>query len=101
MTAPTATPTRMGLPLVPRCPAGHTPRSRCPKPPSPCCEGGFRIRQDRSHSRSVLADRDNLPALISSELGERESIGHLQTILVLRGEGSDAQYGEPCCDDHC
>src|SRR5262249_61165309 len=42
---------------------------------------------------SVLTDGDNLPALVSPELGEREPTRHLHGVLVLRGDGPAAQHG--------
>src|SRR5438874_11840555 len=46
------------------------------------------IREDRSKQGSVLTDGDNLPGLVSPELGEREPTRHLQGALVLGGHGA-------------
>src|SRR2546430_9185757 len=49
------------------------------------------IREDHGHHGSVLTDGDNLPGLVSPELGEREPTRHLQGVLILGGHGAAAQ----------
>src|SRR5437870_4799420 len=49
------------------------------------------IGEDRSQQASVLTDGDNLPVLVSPELGEREPTRHLHGVLVLGGQGAAAQ----------
>ena len=46
-----------------------------------------------------LADGDCRPVFVSPELGEREPIRHLHSVLVLRGNGPAAQDGEHDCND--
>src|SRR5207237_10872157 len=43
------------------------------------------ISEDRSKQGSVLTDGDNLPGLVSPELGQRETTRHLQRLLILGG----------------
>src|SRR5438094_1109060 len=60
------------------------------------------ISEDHSHQGSVLTDGDNLPGLVSPELGEREPTRHLQGVLVLGGlggHGGAAQGTDECRHD--
>src|SRR5213594_3402490 len=60
------------------------------------------IGEDRSKQGSVLTDGDNLPGLVSPELGEREPTRHLQGVLVLGGlggHGGAAQGTDECRHD--
>src|SRR5437773_545569 len=49
------------------------------------------IGEDRSQQASVLTNGENLPVLVSPELGEREPTRHLHGVLVLGGQGAAAQ----------
>src|SRR6266550_5469327 len=57
------------------------------------------IGEDRSQQASVLTDGDNLPVLVSPELGEREPTRHLHGVLVLGGQGAAAQRTHECRHD--
>src|SRR3984893_17729236 len=50
--------------------------------------------EDHSKHLSVMTDRNGLPAVVSLELGEREPIRHLESVLVLGG------YGPAAHQDH-
>src|SRR6516165_1561891 len=54
----------------------------------------YGVPHDRSNLAFVLTDRDYWPAFVSPELGQCEPAGHLQGVLVLRGNGRAAQDGE-------
>jgi hypothetical protein len=41
-----------------------------------------------------LADGNDLPVFLSPELGEREPVRHLHSVLVLRGNSPAAEDGE-------
>src|SRR5205823_11007030 len=57
------------------------------------------VREDRSKQVSVLTDGDNLPGLVSPELGEREPARHLHGVLVLSRHGAAADGTEECRRD--
>ena len=52
------------------------------------------ISEDHREQVSGMTDGDNLPILVSPELREREAARHLQSVLVLRGNGRAAQNDE-------
>ena len=47
-----------------------------------------------------LADGNDLPVFLSPELGEREPVRHLRSVLVLRGNSLAAEDGEYNRNDH-
>src|SRR5205823_1104895 len=57
------------------------------------------IGEDRSQQASVLTNGDNLPVLVSPELGEREPTRHLHGVLVLGGQGAAAPRTDECRHD--
>src|SRR5262245_1859803 len=52
------------------------------------------ISEDHREHVSGVADGDNLPIFVSPELRECETIRHLHSMLVLRGNGSADKDGE-------
>src|SRR5262249_39346048 len=58
------------------------------------------VPHDRSDLALVLTDRHSGPAFVAPELGERESTGHLQGVLVLCGDGPAAHDGEHHRNDY-
>src|SRR5207247_320567 len=57
------------------------------------------IGEDRCKQGSVLTDGDNLPGLVSPELGEGEPTRHLHGVLVLGGQGAAAHRTDKCRHD--
>ena len=56
----------------------------------------FHVEHFAAHLRVSrgMTDGDDLPALVSPELGERQPIRDLQGVLVLRDGGRATQYAE-------
>src|ERR1700733_7099124 len=59
----------------------------------------YGIPHDHGELAAVLANRDDRPIVVASELGEREPAGDLHSVLVLRRNGPAAQDGDESCND--